>query len=95
MTQEQPFVRPTARAVVIDPEGRVLLFRVLDPRGGDRIYWITPGGGVQGAETFEEAVRREIWEETGFKDFELGPCVWERTRTSPWATHWEAAHSTC
>ncbi len=88
MTPEEPYLRPTARAVLIDPEGRVLLFRVAMPQAPDRIFWITPGGGVQGAETYEEAVRREIWEETGVADFKLGPCVWERTATSQFSTRW-------
>lgn len=88
MTQEEPYVRPTARAVVIDPEGRVLLFRVAMPQAPERMFWITPGGGVQGSESYEEAVRREIWEETGVAEFELGPCVWERTATSQFSTRW-------
>jgi 8-oxo-dGTP pyrophosphatase MutT (NUDIX family) len=88
VTQEEPFVRPTARAVVIDPEGRILLFRVSDPGGDGRVFWITPGGGVKEAESYEEAVRRELWEETGVAEFELSPCVWERTKTSPFSKRW-------
>ncbi len=88
MTQEEPFVRPTARAVIIDPDSRVLLFRVSNPNGDGRIFWITPGGGVQGAESYEEAIRREIWEETGVSEFQLGPCIWERTATSRFSTRW-------
>lgn len=30
-------------------------------------FWVAPGGGVQGAETLEEAVIREVKEETGVK----------------------------
>jgi 8-oxo-dGTP pyrophosphatase MutT (NUDIX family) len=88
VTREEPYVRPTARAVVIDPQGRVLLFRVAVPRAPERFFWITPGGGVQGAESYEEAIRREIWEETGVDEFKLGPCVWERTATSQFSTRW-------
>ena len=39
-------IRPSARAVVIDPEGRVLLVRFEFPRG---TVWATPGGGQEPA----------------------------------------------
>jgi 8-oxo-dGTP pyrophosphatase MutT (NUDIX family) len=60
--------------LLLDPSDRLLLFRV-DLR--DRPLWITPGGGLEGGESFEQAARRELWEETGIRS-ELGPCVWVR-----------------
>ena len=35
-----PRFRPTARLIVLDPVGRVLLFSATDPRGK---VWFTPG----------------------------------------------------
>ena len=69
-------IRDAVRAVVIDPRDRVLLVRFEFPHWTG---WATPGGGVDTGETDEEALRRELAEETGLEAFELGPLVWTRT----------------
>ncbi|HEV7741378.1 MAG TPA: NUDIX domain-containing protein [Pseudolysinimonas sp.] len=57
--------RATSRVLLIDAEGRVLMFlqygkdRAVAPR------WITPGGGVDPGETHDQAALREVHEETG------------------------------
>ena len=57
--------RPSARIVVLDGDGRVLLFRVADPLDNKPPVWITPGGGVEAGESISEAASRELKEETG------------------------------
>ena len=44
----------------------------------DRAFWCTLGGGIEGRESVEAAVRRELYEETGLTDAEVrwGPPIW-------------------
>ena len=69
MSDRRAVVRPTARVVVLDPSGRVLLLgaRLTDPAvpPGDVLFWNTPGGGVEPGEGVREAAARELAEEIG------------------------------
>src|SRR5580658_2706794 len=49
--------RLSARLLVLDPSGRILLFRFVHRNGAltGQDYWATPGGGVEDGETFEQA----------------------------------------
>lgn len=68
--------RPAARILLVDREGRVLLFR-FDP-GDDRApFWCTPGGALDPGESYEAAARRELFEETGI-DADCGPQIAQR-----------------
>jgi 8-oxo-dGTP pyrophosphatase MutT (NUDIX family) len=70
-----PIWRPTARILVADPDGRVLLFSAQE--AGRERWWFTPGGGVHRGETVQAAGVRELFEETGFAvaEADLGPVV--------------------
>jgi 8-oxo-dGTP pyrophosphatase MutT (NUDIX family) len=57
-------LRRAARLIVLDPEGRALMFRY-DVPGRDP-FWVTAGGECEPDESFEDAARRELLEETGF-----------------------------
>jgi 8-oxo-dGTP pyrophosphatase MutT (NUDIX family) len=76
--------REAARALVLDPDDRVLLVRFVNPDTGEQ-FWATPGGGIDPGEGLEDALRRELREEAGIETFELGPVVWTRREVFPWA----------
>ena len=67
--------RPAARILLVDGRGRVLLFRFATT---DRPpFWCTPGGAVDPGESYAEAARRELREETGI-EADPGPEIAQR-----------------
>jgi TDG/mug DNA glycosylase family protein len=78
----EPIERLAARALVLDEHGRTLLVQFRDDNG--QVWWATPGGGIDEGEDVEAALRRELAEELGLDDFELGPEIWTREHTFAW-----------
>jgi TDG/mug DNA glycosylase family protein len=68
-------LRAAVRAVVLDPDDRTVLMRYTDD------VWALPGGGTDPGESDLQVLVRELSEELGLDDYELGPCVW-------WREHW-------
>ena len=73
--------RRTARVLVFDPAGRVLLIHcVVMRRGGEFAFWLTPGGEIESGETPIEAAGRELREELGLGVEVVGPVYQEATQ---------------
>jgi nucleoside triphosphatase len=64
---EQIFPEPTAGALIINPQGK--LFLMQSYKWHDQ--WVVPGGHIELGESIEEAMRREVEEETGLKVFDI------------------------
>ena len=69
-------LRSAVRGLVLAPDDRVLLVQFRSP---DEEFWATPGGGVDPGETPIDALRRELHEEVGAMDLEIGPPIWTRS----------------
>jgi 8-oxo-dGTP pyrophosphatase MutT (NUDIX family) len=77
--------RLSARIILTDHAGRVLLFRGGDPARPGLRHWFTPGGGVEDGEDLRATAVRELQEETGLRTTEdklVGP-TWVRRVTFP------------
>lgn len=76
-------VRRNVRAVLLIPEGRILMMRLQEPRTRME-FWITPGGRAEIDESLPDALFRELREETGRGDFQIGPLIWKRNTRYEW-----------
>jgi 8-oxo-dGTP pyrophosphatase MutT (NUDIX family) len=79
-------IRQAVRALIIDHDDRVLLVRFeFRDRG---TVWAMPGGGIDPGEETVEALRRELVEELGLHHADVGPQIWDMTRTIPEMNPW-------
>lgn len=68
-------IRQAVRALLVDPDDRVLLVRFEFPAA---TRWALPGGGLEHGEDHVEALRRELEEEVGLVEASIGPQIWHR-----------------
>ena len=73
-------IREAVRALIVDPEQRVLLVRFEFP---DASVWALPGGGIDPGESIHEALRRELIEEVGLTEPVIGAHLWNRLHVIP------------
>jgi|SRR5215472_3468800 len=73
--------RSVVRLVVLDAEGKLLLFHTRDPGNpAQGTWWELPGGGIEPGETYRDAAVRELREETGIiaGHSQIGSPTWRR-----------------
>ena len=75
--------RFACRAILLTPEQEVLLMKIQNP---DTMYkfWITPGGGIEQDEDHQSNLKRELFEEVGLSNFNIGAHVWNRQLEFEW-----------
>jgi 8-oxo-dGTP diphosphatase len=73
-------IRQAVRAVLLTPDASILLVRFEFPTA---TVWALPGGGLDPGEDHLTALHRELHEEVGIVDADIGPHVWTREHVIP------------
>ena len=69
--------RKSARVVLLNDLDQIFLINSVDPADASKgSWWELPGGGIDPGESSADTVKRELWEEGGLSDAEVGPVVW-------------------
>ena len=76
--------RPSSRLIVLNPDNSVLLFHFVFNEGAlaGQAFWATPGGALGHGESYKDAARRELVEETGIVA-EIGEEIAQREAVFP------------
>ncbi|HLC39524.1 MAG TPA: NUDIX domain-containing protein [archaeon] len=64
---EQKYPEPAVGALIFNKEGKIILMKSHKWRG----KYMMPGGHVELGETFEQALKREVKEETGLNIYDI------------------------
>ncbi len=77
-------LRTAVRALIVDDTDHTLLVKFVFPSGVEA--WALPGGGLEDGEPPETGLRRELHEELGLRDVDIGPHIWSREHIIPMST---------
>jgi ADP-ribose pyrophosphatase YjhB (NUDIX family) len=73
--------RRTARVMLFEETGAILLIRFVVPReDGEFVFWALPGGEIEAGETEAEGAVRELREELGIEVMVQGPVYQDANR---------------
>ena len=83
---DKKYPEPTVGALIFNPEGKIFLMK--SHKWHDN--FVIPGGHIELGETVEQALKREIKEETGLDIFDLDFLGWQEAIFSP--AFWKKKH---
>lgn len=66
--QEESYAIPVVGALILNPKNKLFLMKSTGKFGSD---WIIPGGKIRFGESMEDALEREIIEETNLRLFDI------------------------